>query len=79
MQYLMLKGEMAKKDVTIESVSQLLGIHRNSVANKLRGDSSFSVEEAIKIRDKFFPQMEIEELFQKEDIEPRMPDGEKND
>lgn len=34
-----LKGEMAKKDITIEEVSKLLKIHRNSVANKLNGDS----------------------------------------
>lgn len=34
-----LKGELAKKDITIEEVAKLLGIHRNSVANKINGDS----------------------------------------
>ncbi|MGN0352431.1 MAG: transcriptional regulator [Roseburia sp.] len=75
MPYLTLKGEMAKKDITIEAVSQLLCIHRNSVANKLKGESSFSIEEATQIRDAFFPKMELEKLFQKEDFEE--PDAEK--
>lgn len=70
MQCLNLKGEMAKNDISIEELSKLLNIHRNSVANKLRGKSSFSVEEAIKIRDTFFPKMELEELFRKEGEEP---------
>ena len=75
MAYLTLKGEMAKRDVTIEAISQVLGIHRNSVANKVRGESNFYIDEATKIRDTFFPNMELEELFKKEDIEE--PDAEK--
>lgn len=50
MAYSNLKAEMARKDITIESMAQMLGIHRNSVANKLNGASSFSIEEAMKIR-----------------------------
>lgn len=40
MAYSNLKAEMARKDITIESMAQMLGIHRNSVANKLNGASS---------------------------------------
>ena len=69
MAYLTLKGEMAKRGVTIEAISLMLGIHRNSVANKLRGESNFYIEEATKIRDTFFPKMELEELFQSEETE----------
>lgn len=61
-----LKGEMAKKGVTIEEVSKLLGIHRNSVANKLNGDSSFTIEEAFKVHDVYFPQMSLNYLFETE-------------
>ena len=67
MPYLNLKGEMAKRSVTIEAISQLLHIHRNSVANKLRGESSFYIEEATQIREAFFPDKELEELFQKDE------------
>lgn len=66
MPYLNLKGEMGKKDVTMESMSKLLKIHRNSVANKVNGDSSFSIDESIKLRNQFFPDLELEYLFKKE-------------
>lgn len=62
-----LKGEMAKKDITIEEVSKLLGIHRNSVANKINGDSSFSIDEAFKIHKNYFPNLSMEYLFKTED------------
>jgi len=67
MPYLTLKGEMAKRGITIEAIAQLLCIHRNSVANKIKGESSFSIEEATQIRDAFFPTKKIEELFGKEE------------
>lgn len=70
-----LKAEMAKKDITIEEISKLLGIHRNSVSNKINGDSSFSVEEAFKIQEKYFPKLALNYLFEKEDINE--PDAEK--
>lgn len=61
-----LKGEMAKKGITIEKMSRLLGIHRNSTANKLNGDSSFTIEEAIKVQKEYFPELSLEYLFKKE-------------
>lgn len=64
--YPVLVGEMAKKKVTGESISKLLGIHRNSVYNKLHGESSFTIEEALSIQNKFFPDWDINNLFQTE-------------
>lgn len=69
MQYLNLIGEMAKRKVKNESIAQELGIHRNSVYNKLNGESSFSVNEAIQIRDTFFPGYDIKYLFQTDEEE----------
>ena len=66
MQYLNLKAEMAKKSVLIEDISKLLNIHRNSVANKLAGKSSFSIDEAFKIHDAFFKEENMEYLFKTE-------------
>lgn len=65
MECLTLIGEMAKKKITKEDISKLLNIHWNSVANKINGSSSFTVEEAARIRDAYFPEWKIEELFQK--------------
>ncbi len=61
-----LKGELAKNDITIEEVSKMLGIHRNSVANKINGDSSFTIDEAFKIQKEYFPTLSLEYLFKKE-------------
>lgn len=66
MAYLNLKAEMAKRDVTAESMAKFLGIHRNSVANKLKGFSSFSIDEAMELKNKFFSDCEIEDLFNKD-------------
>lgn len=60
---------MAKQKITNESIANLLKIHRNSVYNKLNGGSSFSVGEAIQIRDSFFPEQKIEELFKVDEKE----------
>lgn len=58
-----LKAEMAKQNITMEEMSKLLGIHRNSVANKINGESSFSVDEAFKIQKNYFPKLALNYLF----------------
>ncbi|MGN1156050.1 MAG: transcriptional regulator [Agathobacter sp.] len=67
MPYSTLIGEMAKKDVSIEMLAMLLHIHRNTAANKIRGESTFSIGQARLIRDTYFPSMTLEVLFERED------------
>lgn len=62
-----LRGEMAKRMVSIENIADLLGIHRNSVANKLKGESSFSIDQSVKIQETYFPDLELKYLFKKEE------------
>ncbi|MCI7492125.1 MAG: XRE family transcriptional regulator [Lachnobacterium sp.] len=69
MPYSNLKAEMARKNITGETISQFLKIHRNSFYNKVNGDSSFSVNEAIKIQNEFFPDMDLDYLFSTEQSE----------
>lgn len=59
-------GEMAKRKVSIEDIAKLLDIHRNSVSNKINGDSPFSIEQAMKIQETYFPDLELKFLFKKE-------------
>ena len=66
MAYRNLKAEMARKDITIEAISKEIGVHRNSVSNKVNGSSSFSIEEAMKIKNNFFPDLDYRYLFQTE-------------
>lgn len=62
-----LRGEMAKRKISIENISELLKIHRNSVANKLNGESAFSIEQAMLIQETFFPDLGIKYLFSKDE------------
>ena len=66
MPYSNLKAELGRNDITIESIAECLKIHRNSVANKLNGNSSFSIDESVKIQEKYFPDLELKFLFSKE-------------
>lgn len=65
MRHLTLIGEMAKENVTIESMAGLLNLHRNTVSYKIN-EGTFNVEEAYKVRDKFFPKWDVENLFKRE-------------
>ena len=65
MRHLTLIGEIAKKKVTIEAMAECLNTHRNTVSYKLN-EGSFYVEEAHKIRNAFFPEWKIEDLFRRE-------------
>ena len=65
MSYLNLKAEMAKRNITIESVAETLKIHRNSVSNKIHGKSAFSIEEATAIQKYYFPDKTLKYLFER--------------
>lgn len=64
MAYPNLKREMTERSVTSQAIADILHIHRNSVCNKINGNSHFSVEEAITIRNTLFPDLDIEKLFE---------------
>lgn len=56
-------GEMAKRGISINDVAELLGIHRNSVSNKLHGKSAFTLDEAIAVYDRYFSDLNFRVLF----------------
>ena len=58
-----IKKVMRDKSISIEAVSAVLSIHRNSAANKVNGISAFRVDEAFKLRDTLFPEYNIDYLF----------------
>lgn len=71
MPYMNLKEKMAGRNVKIEDIALLLGIHRNSASNKVNGTSSFSIDESIKVRNAFFPDMDLDYLFSTEQSEEK--------
>lgn len=68
MQCLNLKGEMAKRSVKVEDIANVLQIHRNSASNKINGDTSFSIDEAVKVKEAFFPELSLKFLFEKQEV-----------
>lgn len=68
MEYSVLIGEIAKAHINYTEVAKALGISRDTLRYKLGGKRPFSIDEAYKIRDLFFPTKTIEELFSREQV-----------
>jgi len=56
---------MTGKGITIETMARALGIHRNTLQNKLDGDSEFTFAEAMLISEMFFPEYRTSYLFKR--------------
>lgn len=65
--YTNLIGELAKARISFGTISKLLGVHRNTVSNKIYGITQLSIDEAILIADTYFPECDIKWLFRKAD------------
>lgn len=63
--YPALREEMNIHNVSIQSVADLIGVHRNSIYNKLYKEQRFEIDEAMLIRDEFFKEMKLEDLFKR--------------
>lgn len=64
--YTILKQKIKDDNISISIISSFIGIPKNSLIDKLNGKSSFYFDEAVKIRDIFFPDSSLQELFKKE-------------
>nr|DAI05215.1 MAG TPA: SOS-response transcriptional repressor [Caudoviricetes sp.] len=58
-----LKAEMVRNDVKAADIGQVIGKSERSTKDKISGRFSFSISEAMKIRNKFFPDIPLDELF----------------
>lgn len=58
-----LSAEMVRFGVTYADIKELLSCSDKTAWNKVNGITEFSVQEATKIRDTFFPGMRLEYLF----------------
>ena len=66
MEYSNLIGEIAKAHINYVDVAKALNITRDTLRYKLSGKRPFTIDEAYKIRDLFFPNKSIEQLFERE-------------
>ena len=67
MKYPYLVAEIKKRDIKIKDIAAHLGINRQALHFKMSGNRNgkFSVEQAIQVKQAFFPDMTVEELFKK--------------
>ena len=66
-----LSAEMARYGVTNADIQRLLSCTDKTVRNKIGGMSEFSISEAFKIRDTFFPSLPVEYPFSSADEKER--------
>lgn len=66
MRFTTLRAEMARKGLKGKDIAKALQISDKSAYNKINGITEFTLKETITIRDKFFPEMTIDFLFNDE-------------
>lgn len=64
MMYKNLKAEMARNSVLGKDIAKALGIRQATISSRLTGKTEFSYKEAKRIKDTFFPNVELEYLFE---------------
>lgn len=62
-----LRTAMVHKGITIEAIARLLNVHRNTIQNKLDGETDFTIEQAFTITEVMFPEYKLAYLFRRED------------
>lgn len=59
-----LRAEMARINLRPAVIAEALNISYDSVINKINGKTDFTRSEIFKIRNKFFPDLTLEYLFE---------------
>lgn len=62
-----LRAEMARRGIRGKDLAILLGVRYSTVYDKLNGKYSFSFDEALAIKKAYFPEHNLEYLFDNED------------
>jgi len=65
-----LRAEMDRKGITLIDISKLLGLRYGTVVDKVNGKYRFYYNEALEIKRHFFPDHDIEYLFESEKNQP---------
>lgn len=60
-----LKAEMARHNISLQSLADTIGRTKRCISKRLAGESPFTVEEAIKIQEQLFKGCSIQYLFKR--------------
>lgn len=66
--YSNLKAEMARNNIMIKDIANVLNVRYATVSDKINGKYRFYLDEAEKIKLHFFPNLPLEYLFQKDKV-----------
>lgn len=58
-----LKAEMARSNVTVAEIASISGKSYRTISDRIKGKGQFPIQDAIEVRNAFFPGMELEYLF----------------
>lgn len=61
-----LRGEMARKGIKGKDLADLLDVRLPTIYDKMNGKYAFTFDEALKVKNHFFPEVDLEYLFQNE-------------
>ena len=62
--YRNLKAEMKRGKIRVKDIAELWGITEHGASMKINHGRRISVEEAILVRDTYFPDMDLKTLFE---------------
>lgn len=58
-----LRAEMARQNIRIQDIAAAMEESRDTTGRKLSGKTQISLQYAFAVRNKFFPDMKVEDLF----------------
>ncbi|MCR2045524.1 helix-turn-helix transcriptional regulator [Anaerosalibacter massiliensis] len=62
--YKNLEAEMVRRGITRKDLAKSLDVRYATIIDKLKGRYSFTLDEAFKIKNKYFPTLSFEYLFE---------------
>ena len=70
-----LQAEMKRYGISTSDLSRVANKTKRSIQDKMRGKNDFTLSEAAKIRDSFFPGLSLEYLFARGENPERTQDS----
>ena len=63
LKYPVLTGKIAERGISKSRIAEAIGISPRSFRNKMEGSTKFTWEEVCVIQERFFPDMQMKDLF----------------
>lgn len=70
-----LKAEMARANVTIAEIAEFSGKSHRTIRDRIKGKGQFPIQDSIKVKNAFFPGMDLEYPFARTEAHKAPPYG----